>query len=174
METVLPTSRPAAHGGRAKFFIGGLLIVAAIVYLIISSTSANSQFFLTVNELNARRSEMVAAGRDVRLSGAVIGSTIQYDPKTLTLSFTIANIPSDNALIDKQGGLAAVLHAAVIDPTVQRIPVVYNGVKPDLLKDEAQAIMTGKIGSNGVFTATELLLKCPSRYEEAVPSQVSQ
>jgi cytochrome c-type biogenesis protein CcmE len=52
--------------------------------------------------------------------------------------------------------------------------VVYKGVKPDLLKDEAQAIMTGKIGADGTFTATELLLKCPSRYEEAVPSQVSQ
>ena len=174
METVMPTTRPAARGGKAKFIVGGLLIVAAIVYLIISSTTANAQFFLTVDELMARKAEMVAANRDVRLSGAVIGSTIQYDSKTFTLTFTIANIPSDNALIDIKGGLAAVLHAAVVNPNVTRVPVVYKGVKPDLLKDEAQAIMTGKIGADGTFTATELLLKCPSRYEEAVPSQVSQ
>jgi len=45
------------------------------------------------------------------------------------------------------------------------------GVKPDLLKNEAQAIMSGRINENGVFEATELLLKCPSRYEEAVPNQ---
>ena len=43
------------------------------------------------------------------------------------------------------------------------VPVVYKGVKPDLLKDEAQAIMTGRIDSSGVFTANELLLKCPTK-----------
>jgi cytochrome c-type biogenesis protein CcmE len=174
MENVLPAPKQAAKGGKAKFIVGGLLIVAAIVYLIISSTTANAQFFLTIDELMARKAEMVAADRDVRISGAVVGSTIQYDSKTLTLTFTIANIPSDNNLIDQQGGLAAVLHAAVINPKVTRIPVVYKGVKPDLLKDEAQAIITGRIGTDGTFTANDLLLKCPSRYEEAVPSQVSQ
>jgi cytochrome c-type biogenesis protein CcmE len=49
--------------------------------------------------------------------------------------------------------------------------VVYKGVKPDLLKNEAQAIMTGKLEADGSFTATELLLKCPTKYEEAVPQQ---
>jgi cytochrome c-type biogenesis protein CcmE len=33
--------------------------------------------------------------------------------------------------------------------------------------------MTGKIASDGVFYAEELLLKCPTKYEEAVPSQVT-
>ena len=42
---------------------------------------------------------------------------------------------------------------------------------PDLLQNEAQAIMTGKMGEDGVFYATELLLKCPTKYEEAVPEQ---
>ena len=71
----------------------------------------------------------------------------------------------------KPGGMAAVLHEATIDPTRNRINVVYIGVQPDLLRNEAQAIMTGKLGEDGVFYATELLLKCPTRYEEAVPSQ---
>jgi cytochrome c-type biogenesis protein CcmE len=51
--------------------------------------------------------------------------------------------------------------------------VVYVGPKPDLLRDEAQAIMTGHIGEDGVFYADELLLKCPTKYQEAVPSQAS-
>ena len=174
MENALPAPKPAAKGGKLKFIIGGLLIVAAIIYLIISSTTANAQFFMTVDELLARKSEMIAANRDVRISGAVIGSTIQYDPKTLTLTFTIANISNDNNLVDQQGGLEAALHAAVINPNVTRIPVLYKGPKPDLLKDEAQAIITGRIGTDGTFTANDLLLKCPSHYQDAVPSQVSQ
>jgi cytochrome c-type biogenesis protein CcmE len=45
------------------------------------------------------------------------------------------------------------------------------GPKPDLLRNEAQAIMTGHMAPDGVFYAEELLLKCPTRYEEAVPEQ---
>ena len=41
----------------------------------------------------------------------------------------------------------------------------------DLLKNEAQAIMTGELGDDGVFYAKELLLKCPTKYEEALPDQ---
>ncbi|PJF34338.1 MAG: cytochrome C biogenesis protein, partial [Candidatus Thermofonsia Clade 1 bacterium] len=33
------------------------------------------------------------------------------------------------------------------------------------------AIMTGKLGTDGVFYADELQLKCPSKYESAVPAQ---
>ena len=152
-----------------KFLVGGLLIVAAVVYLIISSTQANAQYFLTVEEVHARQDEM--AGRELRVSGAVIGDSIKYDSNNLTLSFTVANIPSDNAVIDARGGLAAVLKSAVVDGSQARMNVVYKGVKPDLLKNEAQAIMTGKFDANGTFTASELLLKCPSKYEDAVPQQ---
>lgn len=76
-------------------------------------------------------------------------------------------------MIEQQGGLAVVLHAAVIDPKRERIDVVYKGVRPDLLKNEAQAIMTGSLGSDGKFYANELLLKCPTKYQEAVPNQVT-
>ena len=167
MEQTLP--HQSAKTGRMKFIVGGLLIVAAIVYLIATSTQANAQYFLTIEELNARGASV--AGQDVRVSGAVIGDTIQYDPQTLTLKFTVANVPGDNKEIEAQGGLAAVLHAAVIDPNRPRMEVVYNGPKPDLLRDEAQAIMTGKMGQDGVFRADELLLKCPTKYQEAVPGQ---
>jgi cytochrome c-type biogenesis protein CcmE len=166
----VPEERPGSNG-RVKFIIGGLLIIAAIVYLIVSSTRANAQYFFTIDELQSRGTSIV--GQDVRISGAVIGDSIQYDPQTLTLRFIVANVPADNKQIEAQGGLAAVLHAAVTDPARTRMQAVYNGPKPDLLRDEAQAIMTGHMGEDGVFYADELLLKCPTKYEEAVPSQVA-
>jgi len=156
-------------GGRAKFIIGGVLIIAAIVYLIVTSTQASAQYFLTVDELKAKDASIV--GRDVRISGAVIGDSVDYDPQTLTLKFTVAHVPGDNKEIESQGGLGAVLHDAVIDPNRARMQVVYVGPKPDLLRNEAQAIMTGQIDADGVFHADELLLKCPTKYEEALPEQ---
>ena len=156
---------------RTKFILGGLLILAAVVYLIVSSTKASAEYFMTIDELKADGS--AAVGKSLRLSGAVIGDTIQYDPQTLTLTFEVAHVPGDNAEIEAQGGLAEVLHAAVMDPTRARVKVVYVGPKPDLLRNEAQAIMTGHIEADGVFYADELLLKCPTRYEQAVPSQTA-
>jgi cytochrome c-type biogenesis protein CcmE len=155
--------------GRKKFVIGGALILAAVVYLIVSSTQANAEYFMTINELKAQSQSVI--GKNMRISGAVVGDTIQYDPQTLTLSFEVANVTANNNEVEAQGGLAAVLHAAVIDPNRSRIKIVYTGPKPDLLKNEAQAIMTGQLGTDGVFHADELLLKCPSKYQEAVPQQ---
>ena len=34
--------------------------------------------------------------------------------------------------------------------------------------------MTGQLGTDGIFHADELLLKCPTKYEEAVPGQASK
>ena len=152
-----------------KFVIGGILILGAVVFLIWSSTAASAEYFLTIDELNAKGSGVV--DKNLRVSGAVIGDSIQYDAQNLTLSFDVAHVPADNLAIETEGGLAEVLHQAVMDPGRSRIKVVYVGVKPDLLRNEAQAIMTGHIGDDGVFYAEELLLKCPTRYEEAVPEQ---
>ena len=154
---------------RTKFLLGGLLILAAVVYLIASSTKASAEFFMTIEELNAQGSAVI--GKSLRLSGAVIGDTIQYDANSLTLTFEVANVPGDNNVIEAQGGLAKVLHEAVVDPNRARVKVIYVGPKPDLLRNEAQAIMTGHMEADGIFHADELLLKCPTRYEQAVPSQ---
>jgi cytochrome c-type biogenesis protein CcmE len=113
-------------------------------------------------------------GRDVKISGAVDGDTIEYDADSLTLRFTIAHVPADLDAIDAAGGLAEALHLAVTDPTARRLEVVYVGPRPDLLRDEAQAIVTGHLGEDGVFYADELLLKCPTRYQEEVPLQAEQ
>jgi cytochrome c-type biogenesis protein CcmE len=152
-----------------KFVIGGVLILGAVVFLIWTSTAANAEYFLTIDELNAKASDVV--DKNLRVSGAVIGDSIQYDAQSLTLSFEVAHVPGDAPDIETEGGLAEALHQAVMDPARARMKVVYVGPKPDLLRNEAQAIMTGHLGTDGVFYAEELLLKCPTRYEEAVPEQ---
>ncbi len=169
MEQSVSPQNQTGPANRMKFIIGGLFIVAAVVFLIISSTKASAQYFLTVDELAAKGKSMI--NRDIRVSGAVLGDTIQYDSQTLTLSFDVAHVPGDNKEIEAQGGLAAVLHVAVVDPNRNTLHVVYEGVKPDLLRNEAQAIMSGHLGEDGIFYAGELLLKCPSKYEEALPQQ---
>ncbi|HEY2980877.1 MAG TPA: cytochrome c maturation protein CcmE [Anaerolineales bacterium] len=155
-----------------KFVVGGVAILGAVVYLIVTSTQASAEYFMTVDEVNAAGADV--NGKSLRVSGAVVGNTIQYDAQTLTLTFEVAQVPGDNTEIDAQGGLAEVLHAAVTDPARNRMRVVYVGPRPDLLRDEAQAIMTGRIGADGIFRADELLLKCPTRYEQALPEQAVQ
>lgn len=158
-----PETTDTGGSGRLKFLIGGALMLAAIAYLVISGTAAGARYFITVEELAVNPEY---AGQTVRISGAVIGDTIEYDSENLVLDFTIAHIPTE------YDDLARVLHEAVINPDAIRLPVhMENEVMPDLLQDEAQAILTGTIGEDGVFHATELLLKCPSRYEEIAPNQ---
>ncbi len=154
----------AGAGQRKRFLIGGVIILVAIGFLILNGTLNNAQYFITVDELLTRPE---LRGKDVRISGAVIGDTIQYDTATLTIRFTMAHIP------EQTENLAETLHLAVNDPAAARVEVVVeNQPMPDLLLNEAQAIVTGSLDEGGVFRANELLLKCPTRYEEAVPGQV--
>ena len=152
-----------------KLIVGGVVIALALGYLLFRVTQSNTQYFMTVQELQTRQSEL--QGQKLRMSGAVIGETIEYNSETLDLSFTVAQIPGDHRLIAEMGGMAKTLAEAVAAPTAARMTIHYNGVRPDLLKDEAQAIMTGSLDENGVFQATQLMLKCPSKYESALPEQ---
>lgn len=146
---------------RLKFLIGGVLILGAVAFLILSGTMSGARFFITVDEVLANPDYV---GQTVRLSGAVIGETIEYNPEAGELHFAVANIPGEFE------DLAQVLHEAANDPGATRLPVfIRDEAKPDLLQHEAQAILTGTLGDDGVFYATELLLKCPSRFEEANP-----
>jgi cytochrome c-type biogenesis protein CcmE len=117
MEELQPLQPIEAHprqGNKLKFVIGGIVIVAAIIYLMVSSLSANVQYFLTVEELLNKQVAGELSGQNVRASGPV----------------------------------------------------------PDLLQNEAQAILTGKVLASGVFEADEILLKCPTKYEGSVPDQI--
>ncbi len=144
---------------RLKFISAGLLILAAVLYLLISGTLQGARYFITVRELLADASYR---GRTVRISGAVDGESIDYDSEKAIIRFEIVNIPSE------YDDLATALHEALLDPAAPRLPVmVEDAAIPDLLQHEAQAILTGVLGGDGVFAGTELLLKCPSRFEES-------
>jgi len=171
MKNIMQPESDTSHtsGMRIKIITGSLLVVAAILYLVISSTQANAQYFLTVDEVLSRGDSF--KGKSIRISGVVLGKTIRYDPQTELLTFSIAHISGDNQEVEKAGGLAAVLHAAANDPARQTIKIVYKGIRPDLLKDESQAILSGVLNSDGSFNASEILLKCPTRYDKSIPGQ---
>ncbi len=154
---------------KTRFVAVGLLIVAAVAYLVVSSTGSTAHYFLTIEELRAMGDG--AIGRNLTVSGAVLGDTIAYDPSGPQVTFVIVQVPGDPREVERAGGLAAVLHAAVGDPNAPRLEVVYNDVKPDLLQHESQAIIRGQLGEDGRFYADEVLLKCPTRYEEDIPGQ---
>lgn len=158
--------------GKMKYTVAGSLIVAAVVYLIVTSTGSTAHYFLTIEEIRAMDQE--AAGRGLTVSGAVLGETIDYDPSQPSLTFTIVQVPGDPKAVQRAGGLAKVLHDAVNDPDAPRLTVVYDDVKPDLLQHESQAIIRGQLGEDGRFYADELLLKCPTRYEEGIPGQAKE
>ena len=151
-----------------SFVVGFAILGMSGLYLASSSSAPSAQYFMTISEVLSQ-DNMV--NKQVRISGAVIGDSIKFDEDNGKLSFQIADVPADYAEVEKQGGLAVVLENAVSDSNRKRIQVVYVGEKPELLRNMAQAIMIGELHSDGIFYADEILLKCPSRYEEAVPDQ---
>jgi cytochrome c-type biogenesis protein CcmE len=159
---------PARHGfltGRMKYMIGGVVILGAILFLVVSATMGGARFFITVEETVSNPAYI---GQSVRVTGVVIGDTIRYDAANLLIEFEVAHVPSNVA------DAGAALHQAANDPTATRMLVrVENQVKPDLLQHEAQAIMTGMLGEDGVFHVSELNLKCPSRFIEGSAPQLN-
>ncbi len=130
---------------KVKFIVGGVLIALAIFYLIYTGISSNSAYFLTVDELYAKGDVM--HNRTVRVAGMVDAETIDFDNRDLILAF---DVTSDSG---------------------ERMHVVFNGPKPDQMREGAEAILEGKYNGDE-FQAQSLLLKCPSRYEEGTIEEV--
>jgi cytochrome c-type biogenesis protein CcmE len=72
----------------------------------------------------------------------VIGESILWEPRDLRLQFEITD---GNGLL----------------------PVSYSGARPDMFRDGAEVVVEGKLSPDGTFEARSMLLKCPSKYEEA-------
>ena len=141
-----PVERGAAvkTGGKWKFLIGGLLILGAIAYVTISSFQTNAIYYLTLKELNAQRGSLI--NQPVRVNAPLDKSSIQFDDKTLILKFNL----KDDTLV---------------------LPVVYKGVKPDTFEQGESVVAEGKLGPDGTFQASTLLVKCPSKYEAGTPTK---
>ena len=140
---------------KPKFLIGIGLIVAAVVAVMVFSIIGNSSLEVNVNDLMAQKSSGAdLSQRSLKLTGVVVGDSVIYDSNTSQLEFDVVHSRED--LINTL-------------PKAQRIRLVYKGVKPDTLVNEAHAIATGKLGPDGKFyvgnSPDALLLQCPTKYE---------
>jgi cytochrome c-type biogenesis protein CcmE len=54
------------------------------------------------------------------------------------------------------------------DPAAPTVPVVYNGLKPDMFNEGRDVIIEGEY-VNGLLKANKLLTQCPSKYEPPSP-----
>ncbi len=76
------------------------------------------------------------------MAGAIVADSVEWSTRDLHLTFAIE---------DETGTL----------------PVSYHGPQPDMLVDAVEAVAIGKYDpAAGAFEAEELLMKCPSKYEE--------
>jgi cytochrome c-type biogenesis protein CcmE len=93
----------------------------------------------------------VLVGKNLRVSGNVVTESIAYDAATLDLNFMISD-PADPA---------------------KMVPIHFHGVQPDqMTREGSSAIVEGQMRPDGTVEANNLLLKCPSRYEEYEEIQV--
>ncbi|MHB8381435.1 MAG: cytochrome c maturation protein CcmE [Candidatus Binataceae bacterium] len=142
---------------RLRFVIGTALVVGAIVYLITTAIRSTSEYYLTVNEVAGRQAELV--GQPLRIAGRVKPGTIAWDPATLTLQFGMIPIPDPNAD-------PAVRPVSTAEPASYTVTCA-GEPKPDMLADNRDVIVEGKLDSDGHITATQVLTSCPSKYKPA-------
>jgi cytochrome c-type biogenesis protein CcmE len=119
-----------------KFLAGGLVIVAAIGYLIWSGVSQSVVYFVTPSELLAAP----VANKTYRLGGLVLPGSLKWDAKTLGLSFTLSD------------GKA-------------QVPVRHRGAPPDLFAEGRGAVVEGAWAREGYFQASLILAKHSEEYK---------
>jgi len=124
---------------KLKFLIGGLVVVTVIAALIASSFGGTSSDYLTIAQVRALGPDQA---RDSRVAGAIVANSVVWSTSEVRLTFDIQ---------DETG----------------RLSVSYRGPQPDMLVDAVEAVAIGKYNpAKRVFEADELLMKCPSKYEE--------
>lgn len=124
---------------KLKFLIGGLVVVVVIGVLIATSFSGSTSDYLTIAEVKALEPDQ---NRDSRVAGEIVPNSVQWKTEDLHLTFEIK---------DQTGTL----------------PISYYGPQPDMLVDAVEAVVIGKYDPAAQqFQAEELLMKCPSKYEE--------
>lgn len=130
-----------------RFLIGGVLLAAAIGWLIFTAVSETSVYYFTIDEFLARKESLANEG--VRVAGRVGGGTVKWDPRTTNLEFALGDFKAPDA-----GG----------------VTVRYTGILPDMFAEGRDVIVEGKYGADGIFRAHSVLTSCPSKYEaEAGP-----
>jgi cytochrome c-type biogenesis protein CcmE len=110
------------------------LIVAACVGYLIYSASGGT----TEYYLTVSELRSHSGAGDVRVAG-VVQTDVQKTDGGLHVTFTEKDATSS-------------------------VPVDYTGTLPDIFKPGITVVAEGRLGADGVFHATTLLAKCPSRF----------
>ncbi len=135
------TARPKRRKVRWGFVIAGLAIAAAVIYLVVANTGTSAEYYMTIHELQTCSS---CSGQTVRVAGFVSQAGVTQLDGAQAIKFDI----TDNTLA---------------------MPVVYKGVVPDTVRAGTQVVVEGHY-TRGVFQATTLLAKCPSKFQSATPA----
>jgi cytochrome c-type biogenesis protein CcmE len=130
---------------RRRWIIGGAaVIVGVFAWLLFGGLEENIVFFLTPQELLAKGSDGV--GVPVRLGGQVKPGSVQWDAKSLDLRFTVTD-------------------------GEREVPVRSTGAPPQMFRDGMGVIVEGRVGSGGVFEASNLMVKHSNEYRAPAPGE---
>ena len=76
-------------------------------------------------------------------------------------AFRIGGLVEEGSLKREGNGLTV---RFVVTDTAKSMPVVYQGILPDLFKEGKGVVAEGKLGADGLFTATQVLAKHDENY----------
>lgn len=110
--------------------------VGIAVGLMVTAFQQNMMYFITPTEIVAGTAP---EGRTIRLGGVVSEGSLKREDDGITVHFKV----TDNA---------------------NEIPVLYKGILPDLFREGQGIIAMGKVNSNGLFIADEVLAKHDENY----------
>ncbi len=123
---------------RKRFLIGSIILILAMGYVMYAAFGNTLTYYSTIGELLAEGS--TTYGKTVRVNGNVVPGSIDQDTSNFLLRFSI----------EGEGG---------------SLWVVYRGVEvPDAFKEGIDVVVEGKLNSDGIFQANQILVKCPSTY----------
>jgi cytochrome c-type biogenesis protein CcmE len=120
------------------YAIGSVIVVGALSYLLLGGLSSNIVYFLTPDELLAKGTAGVDAS--VRLGGQVKPGTVQWNAQAIELLFTMTD-----------GKQEIVVHS-------KKAP-------PQMFRDGQGVVVEGRLGNDGVFEATSLMVKHSNEYK---------
>ncbi len=129
-----------------KFLFVAALIVGSVALLMFQGVKETGVYFLTPTELATKASaDPTFHNVGVKMGARVVPGSVRRDAATQTVDFQV----TDGS---------------------QVYPVTYRGLVPDTFTDanDIEVVVEGRLGTDGVFRATDVLAKCGSRYE-AVP-----
>jgi len=128
---------------KTKVIVISILLVASFVYLVFLGMKEGTMFYLEVAEF-VEQAEQIG-DRKVRINGAIVKDSLNFDPKDLKLVFKLK---------DTKGP--------------ELINVVYRGAPPDLIEEDGVTLVAeGSYNKKqNIFVSKKLLVKCPSKYEK--------